>query len=343
MTHEPIETSCAPRGTSARPAELVPPATNGAERADVAQRLESAQHAAAAQWTTEPERGSALSLDMMMFLALRLGRPVARAILYFIAAYFFVCAPRPRRHGRDYLRRALGREPTLLERYRQMYTFAVTLLDRLYLTRGRYELLDISIEGEELMRGALAGGRGAFLLGAHVGSFEMMSAIGRRQPGLRVALAMYTRSMSRLALRLGFGPPSSGTEVIPLGELDSMLRLRDCLEEGRFVGMLADRSFGDSPGERLSFLGEPTVFPTGPMRAAAALRRPVIFMAGLYRGGNRYQVIFRPLADFSQPGPLTRERAVRAAIERYVALLEECCRSEPYNWFNFYDFWGADA
>jgi len=343
MTHEPIETSCAPRGISARSAEPVPPATDGAERADAAQRADCAQRAAAAQWTIEPERGSALLLDMMMFLALRLGRPVARALLYFIAAYFFVCAPRARRHGREYLRRALGREPTLLERYRQMYAFAVTLLDRLYLTRGRYELLDISIEGEELMRAALTRGRGAFLLGAHVGSFEMMSAIGRRQPGLRVALAMYTRSMSRLALRLGFGPPSSGTEVIPLGELDSMLRLRDCLEEGRFVGMLADRSFGDSPGERLSFLGEPTVFPTGPMRAAAALRRPVIFMAGLYRGGNRYQVIFRPLADFSQPGPLTRERAVRAAIERYVVLLEECCRSEPYNWFNFYDFWGADA
>jgi hypothetical protein len=76
------------------------------------------------------------------------------------------------------------------------------------------------------------------------------------------------------------------------------------------------------------------------MRAAAALRRPVIFMAGLYCGGNRYRVVFRPLADFSQRGPLTRERAVCAAIERYVALLEEYCRSEPYNWFNFYDFWG---
>jgi len=129
----------------------------------------------------------------------------------------------------------------------------------------------------------------------------------------------------------------------PLGQLDSMLRIRDCLEEGRFVGMLADRSFDDNPGQRVPFLGEPAVFPTGPMRAAAALRRPVIFMAGLYRGGNRYRVVFRPLADFSQPGPLTRELAVGAAIERYVALLEEYCRSEPYNWFNFYDFWGEDA
>jgi predicted LPLAT superfamily acyltransferase len=296
-----------------------------------------------AAWTTEPERGNAMLLEMGMFVALRLGRPLTRALLYFIAAYFFLSAPRARRHGRQYLRRALGREPTILERYRHMFAFAATILDRLYLTRGRYELLDISIEGEELLRPALARGRGAFLLGAHLGSFEMMSAVGRRQPGLRVALAMYTGYLSKVALRFGFGPTSSGTEVIPLGQLDSMLRIRDCLEEGKFVGMLADRSFGDTPGQRMAFLGEPAVFPTGPMRAAAALRRPVIFMAGLYRGGNRYRVVFRPLADFSETGPNTRQRAVHAGIERYVALLEECCRSDPYNWFNFFDFWGADA
>jgi predicted LPLAT superfamily acyltransferase len=35
---------------------------------------------------------------------------------------------------------------------------------------------------------------------------------------------------------------------------------------------------------------------------------------------------------------------VRDAIAHYVALLEAHCRSDPYNWFNFYDFWhGADA
>ena len=254
-------------------------------------------------------------------------------------------APRARREARAYLRRALGREPSAGDRYRHVFTFAATILDRLYLTRGRYELFDISIEGEELMRAALEAGKGAFLLGAHLGSFEMMSAIGRRQPGLRVAVAMYTRYASRVAAHFGNGPPASAPEIIPLGRLDSMLRIRDSLEEGKFVGMLADRTFDDAPAQSVAFLGEPALFPSGPMRVAAALRRPVIFMAGLYRGGNRYHVTFRPLADFTQLTRGARETAVRAAIERYVALLEEGCRRDPYNWFNFYDFWhhGADA
>ena len=314
-----------------------PPAGTGVEHSGAGPRL------SAARWTARPERGSALLLDVMMFVALRLGRPLAHRLLYLIAGYFYVFAPRARRYGREYLRRVLGREPTALEGYRQVFTFAVTILDRLYLTRERYDLLEISIEGEELMRAALEHGRGAFLLGAHLGSFEMMSAVGRRQPGLRVALAMYTGNSSRIADRFGFGPAASATEIVPLGHLESMLRIHECLEEGSFVGMLADRSFGDSPAESVTFLGGPALFPTGPMRAAAALRRPVIFMAGLYLGGNRYRVVFLPLADFSQPSPLGRRQAVRAAIERYVTLLEQCCREDPYNWFNFYDFWGADA
>src|SRR5215470_19023295 len=188
----------------------------------------------AARWGARPERGSAWLLNVMMFVALRLGRPLAHRLLYPIAGYFYLFAPRARRYGHEYLRRVLGREPTRVEWYRHVFTFATTILDRLYLTRERYDLLEISIEGEELMRAALERGRGAFLLGAHLGSFEMMSAVGRRQPGLRVALAMYTGNSSRIADRFGFGPDASATEIVPLGQLESMLRIHECLEAGKF-------------------------------------------------------------------------------------------------------------
>jgi len=336
MTRAPGDGMRKPPGTALHSANALP-SGGGVHQPGAGTRVN------AARWATRPERGSPWLIDVMMFVALRLGRPLAHRLLYPIAGYFFLFAPRALRYGREYLRRVLGREPTSAERYRHVFTFATTILDRLYLTRERYDLLEISIEGEELMRAALERGRGAFLLGAHLGSFEMMSAVGRRQPGLRVALAMYTGNSSPIADRFGSGPAASATEIIPLGQLESMLRIHECLEDGKFVGMLADRSFGDSPAESVTFLGEPALFPTGPMRAAAALKRPVIFMAGLYRGGNCYRVVFLPLADFSQPSPLGRTQAVRAAIERYVALLEQCCREDPYNWFNFYDFWGADA
>jgi len=291
--------------------------------------------ASGSQWTAEPERGNAVLLRMMAFVALRLGRVPARCILYFIAAYFFAFAPAARRSSREYLRRALGREPTARDRFRQMFSFAATILDRFYLIRDPYGLLTITTEGHEFMRECLARGRGAILLGAHLGSFEMPSAVGRRQPGLHVALAMYGHDTNRLAMELLRASPAGAPEIIPLGHLEAMLRIRDCLDEGKFVGMLADRTVGDSHAQVVSFLGRPALFPSGPMRVAAVLRRRAIFMTGLYRGGNRYHVVFRPLADFSRLAPGGRET---------VALLEEYSRSDPYNWFNFYDFWhGAPA
>jgi predicted LPLAT superfamily acyltransferase len=74
------------------------------------------------------------------------------------------------------------------------------------------------------------------------------------------------------------------------------------------------------------------------MRAAALLRRPVIFMVGVYCGGNRYHVVFEPVADFSV-ATSSREVQLREAVQRYAALLDQYCRRYPYNWFNFFDFW----
>ena len=115
------------------------------------------------------------------------------------------------------------------------------------------------------------------------------------------------------------------------------------LDRGAFVGMLGDRTLGDEPVQAVTLLGERADLPTGPMRAAAILRRPVIFMVGLYRGRNRYHVVFAPIADFSTTPAGARDAAVRTAVERYAALLDRYCRSDPYNWFNFFDFWRERA
>jgi predicted LPLAT superfamily acyltransferase len=292
-----------------------------------------------AEWAKSPERGSLTLLRVMTFVSLRLGRPVGRFFLFFIALYFFLFAPTARRHSREYLRRALGRAPTAGDRFRQVYYFASNILDRLYFINGRYDLFEIAIEGEELMHEQLASGTGTFMLGAHFGSFEVMSAVGRRQPGLRIAMAMYEENARKVSAMFKALNPANKSEIIALGQIEAMLRIRERLDEGVFVGILGDRSFGGEPGLVVDFLGGSAVFPLGPMRAAAVLRRPVFFMTGVYEGGNRYRAVFEKLVDFSDMRSGEREAAVEAAIRRYATLLEESCRRDPYNWFNFFDFW----
>ena len=75
---------------------------------------------------------------------------------------------------------------------------------------------------------------------------------------------------------------------------------------------------------------------------AALLRCPVVFMTGIYEGKNRYTVHFKPLADFTDLARSERAAAIADAQDRYVAILADFCRSRPYNWFNFFDFWSND-
>lgn len=293
----------------------------------------------AAQWTASRERGSIVLLRFMAFLSLRSGRTVSRVALYGIALYFFLFAPAARRQSRRFLRRALGRAPRARERFRHVLNFATTIHDRVYLINEQFDAFEITIEGGSLMQAQVDSGHGAFLMGAHMGSFEVIGSIGRRRPGLRVSMAMYEDNARKINTILAAINPLAKPDIISLGHVDAMLQIAERLDRGAFVGMLADRTLGDEPVHEVAILGEPAFLPTGPMRAAALLRRSVIFMVGLYRGANRYHVVFETIADFSAVTPRTRDAAVIAAVERYAALLDRYCRCDPYNWFNFFDFW----
>ncbi|HLN48974.1 MAG TPA: hypothetical protein VK251_05650 [Steroidobacteraceae bacterium] len=292
-----------------------------------------------AEWLGTRERGSTLLLRSMAFVSLRVGRTLSRGVLYPIAAYFFLFAPSARRHSRRYLRLALGRSPRASDRFRQILYFATCIHDRLFLLNGQYDRFHITIEGESLVRAQLDAGRGAFLLGAHLGSFELMRSVGQRQRGLHVSMAMYERNAQKMKTVLAAINPGANPDIIALGEIDALLRIAERLDRGAFVGVLGDRTLGEEAVQAVTVLGERAYLPVGPMRAAAVLRRPVLFMAGLYRGKNHYQVVFAEVADFSTIPAGGRDAAVRAAIERYAGLLDRYCRTDPYNWFNFFDFW----
>ncbi len=298
---------------------------------------------ARAGWAQHPERSSAAMLRLMTWLSLRLGRRLSRVVLRGVAAYFVLFAPAARRASVQYLRRAQERDAGWRDSYRQVLSFASTVHDRIYLLNDRFDLFDIRMHGREIIDAALAQGQGAFLLGAHFGSFEVLRALARQKGDLPVAMLMYEDNARKVNAALQAINPAAAQDIIPLGRVDSMLRLSERLNAGAVVGMLADRSLDDDATAVLPFLGTPAPWPRGPLRIAALLRRPVIFMVGVYCGGNRYEVHFETLADFSRVERGGRAAAVDAALARYVARLEGHCRAAPYNWFNFYDFWQGPA
>ena len=298
--------------------------------------------AAAASWTRQSERSSAAIMRFMAWLSLTLGRRLSRVVLHGITAYFVAFAPAAGRASRAYLARALGRAPTLADRYRHILAFATTIHDRIYFLNERFDLFDIQIDGAEQVDAALAGGRGVLLFGAHLGSFEALRALGRHHTRHTVCMLMHEDNARKLNSVLAAINPAAVQDVLALGRLDSMLQLRDRLDAGQMIGVLADRT-PQADTRPQDFLGAPAEFPLGPFRLAAMLRRPVLFMTALYLGGNRYRLRFAQLADFSAVDREDRDAAIDAAQRAYAQQLEQCCHRAPYNWFNFFDFWRPDG
>ena len=291
------------------------------------------------EWATRPERGSASAIRLGAWIALRLGRRAAQVFLYPVCLYFLLSSPAAMRNSRDYLGRVFGRRPRLAEVYRHFLTFGSCVLDRVYLLNEQEHWFDISVQGEEIVRQIDAEGGGCLLFGAHFGNFEAARVVGRRYRNLPVSLLMYEANARKIRMALAAINPKLETEVIGLGQLDSLILVAERLRAGHFVGVLADRNVDGRHMQRIPFLGAGAAFPDGPFRIAMMLHRPVVMMAGVYKGHGRYEVRFELLAPASETRPADPQAWLDEVMRRYVSRLEALCREAPYNWFNFYDFW----
>ena len=291
------------------------------------------------EWVRRPERSNTLALRVIVWVALKLGRPAARLLLYPVCLYFLIFSSASYAASKKYLRKVLAREPGIADAFRHCHAFAATVLDRVFLFNDQYARFDVRVHDEDILADLMARGEGCFLLGAHMGSFEIIRALGRRNTGVRISLVMYEENARKFHSVLGAINPGLHLQVISLGKIDSMLKVEAALKRGEIVGMLGDRTFQGEGTVVCRFLGEQARFPNGPFRLAAMLKRPMVLMFGLYRGGNRYDIYFERLADTWQTPRAARDLLLERALHRYVERLEYYCRDAPYNWYNFYDFW----
>jgi predicted LPLAT superfamily acyltransferase len=278
-------------------------------------------------WRHRPERGTPGMKRLIIWLALHAGRPLCRVLLVPISAYFLATSPRARKASREFLTRALGRPATWRDTFRHLFVFGTTLLDRVFLLRGRHRDLVVEVSNATVFEEAIAAGRGCLLLGSHLGSFEMLGVVGSVERRLVINMVMNLQDGTDLRELLAGSGQGLPYNVIALGHPESMLRVRECLERGEVVGILADRVYGGEATQEVPFLGASARFSLSPFRLARITGAPAVTAFALFRGGRRYEIVFESLHA--------------PELADYAAILERQARRSPFNWFNFYEFWAA--
>ncbi len=299
-----------------------------------------------AHWSERREGGSRFAQRLLCAIGLRLGRPIARLFLYPITVYFFFRRGPERRHSRAFLSRALGRPASSWSVLKHLHCYATTILDRVFLladSRLSESSLrfDIRVHGLEQLETQMAHARGVLLLGAHIGSFEVMRALAVERPDVQVRVVMDTQQTPAMTAMLHALNPAVAAGVIDAGQDGTAvaLAIQDAAKQGALIGLLADRARPREPTRDATFFGSPAPFPIAPYLIASVLKLPVVLCFGLFRGGNRYDLYFETFAECIQIARRERSAKLGEWTQRYAARLEHYTRMDPFNWFNFYDFW----
>lgn len=295
-------------------------------------------------WKRRPEGGGRLAIGLIAGIARHGGRGIARACLYPITAYFYCVRVVERRASRDYLRRVLPRPVRARDIARHIHTFAATILDRVFLLAGRSGLFDIRVQGTGHLLEHLQQGRGVLVFGSHLGSFDALRALARQRPDLKLRVLLDRSHNPAITELLDELDPQLASGVIDAGQEGTavVLAIQQALEEGAMVAMLVDRARPGEPAVPVPLLGCAAPFPTAPWLIASVLRAPVVLAFGLYRGGNRYDLLFEPFAAAVEIPRPRRAELLSPLIGRYAGRLEHHLRDAPFNWFNFYDFWQTE-
>jgi len=297
-----------------------------------------------ATWKQRPEGGGFFAIWLIRTIARRGGRMIARSLLWPITFYFLLMRGPERRASRAYLRRVLPGRPTVLHVARHIHTFASTILDRVFLLSGQLERFDIDVRGLAGLEAQLERGRGVLLLGSHLGSFDALRALATRRPDVRVRVLLDKAHNPAMQQLLDALNPQLARDIIDAGQPGTaiVLAMKEALDEGGLVAMLADRVLPREPAVGAEFMGGTARFPSAPWQIAGVLQVPITLAFGLYRGGNRYELVFEPLSDGISLPRHERTRALAGFVQTYAARLQHHARRAPYNWFNFFDFWHAD-
>lgn len=296
-------------------------------------------------WTDRPEGGGRFAIWLIRNIGLYGGRTFARLFLYPITLYFYFRRRPEREASRAFLSRALGRPAGTFDVMRHIHRFAGVILDRVFLlARNDVRQFQLTIHGLDLLLDTYHQGRGMLLLGSHVGSFEILRVLAREKPEVKLKVLLDKSQTPAITELLHALNPAVGDSVIDASEGGTaiVLNIKDAVEQGSVVALLGDRARPQEPTRNAVFFGQPAPLPTAPYLMASVLDTPVLLCFGLYRGGSRYDLHFEHFAERIEIPRSERSARLDEWIARYAARLEHHARLDPYNWFNFYDFWQSD-
>lgn len=203
---------------------------------------------------------------------------------------------------------------------------------------SRDELAGLVTEfvGAEHIRVALEKGRGAVILTAHLGHWEL-GGILLDHLGFRVNVVQYLYSSLDQNRLLDKNKHMRGIKVIPSDDPGGFaIGAYRALRNNELLAIQGDRDLGKS-GLKVEFFGKPAYFPKGPVLLAMKTGAPIVPAFTIMGDDGRYHPVAEAEVQLVDTGDT--ESDLRANVTKVAGIIEKYVRMYPDQWFNFYNFW----
>jgi KDO2-lipid IV(A) lauroyltransferase len=220
-----------------------------------------------------------------------------------------------------------------LRRYAQ---YLIDLICSSRMNEAQLRGLISGVSNNQAIHKALEGGKGAILLTAHLGNWELGGMILKALQ-LPVHIVYFPdriwgveKSRRRYRERKGVGQLSIS------GSPFSLVSMIQVLRRNEIVCLQGDRNYGRR-GMKADFFGSPVTFPPGPVLLAMASKAPLIPIFIIQEDGKGYRFLVEDPVPMQDTG--NREEDARENLERVVRILEGYLRRYPDQWFNYLPYW----
>ncbi|MEO5720784.1 MAG: lysophospholipid acyltransferase family protein [Chthoniobacterales bacterium] len=258
-------------------------------------------------------------------------------LIFCMSAFFFFFAGSVRRAAVANLSLALPGSSSWmnhLRAFRTLLNFAWTIRDAAHFRFAKNEFA-YEIEGAEYLD-QLAVARGAIVLTAHMGSYDLGAAIFAQkfQREIRMVRAPEADADTARHVQTSLGETGDGAVKVSYSTSGALLSfdLLSAVRDGEIVSIQGDRVIPGVASAEMELFGERVPLPTGPFTLALVAQVPIYPLFFVRAGYRRYRIVTRaPI--WLRRTERTRDEDVATGMATWCDVLEATITEYWHQWF----------
>ena len=261
------------------------------------------------------------------------GKKAVKVLAFFVTFFAFIGAKEARRCSKKFLE-IIGLKPTLINQFRHFLEYSYSLVDRMEVFSGNYDLKKIIFDSEDDKKALMDDfPKGVFFICSHLGNIDVMRAFLNKYPERHVNVFLsgeQCRIFNNFIKQIEADMPVSTYPVEEIN-IDTSIEIKDKLPQGQIVFMAGDRTSKNSSNSDIELFGHKVKFPLGTFKFAQLMESPVYFVCAI-RNGEIYRVYLKKFITTS-----TKSASALKMQKEFAQFLEDLTRHYPLQFFHFYD------